>query len=188
MTLQDRPGFEALTFLAKVAQGRAVTNYEKNQTIFSQGDPADAVFYIQSGTIMTKVLSCQGKEAIIGILSDGDFFGEGCLAGQPRRTSTAAALSNCTIVRLEKAAMIRLLRDEPPFSGLFIQHLLSRNMRIEEDLVDHFFNCSEKRLARVLIRLTGLRKPAQAANSIPKITQSMLAEIVGTTRARVSFL
>jgi len=187
MTVQDRTGFDALTFLAKAVQGRAITNYDKNQTIYSQGDPADAVYYIQSGTVLSKVISCQGKEAIIGILSDGDFFGEGCLAGQPRRTSTAATLSKCTIVRLERSAMQRLLRDEPPFSGLFIQYLLSRNLRIEEDLVDHFFNYSEKRLARVLIRLTALRKRTQSERSIPKITQSMLAEIVGTTRARVSF-
>jgi CRP/FNR family cyclic AMP-dependent transcriptional regulator len=183
--LQDRPGCEIPAILAKTVPGRTVASYEKNQTIFSQGDPADSVFYIQAGTVLTKVLSCQGKEAIIGILSAGDFFGEGCLAGQPRRMSTAAALSKCTVVRLEKSAMLRLLHDDPPFSGMFMQYLLSRNTRIEEDLVDHFFNYSEKRLARVLIRLANLRKISD--HSFPKITQAMLAEIVGTTRARVSF-
>jgi CRP-like cAMP-binding protein len=185
--LQEKSSSDAMGFLARVIHGRAPRSYERNENVYVQGDPAGAVFYIQSGTVLARVVSCQGKEAIISMLSAGDFFGEGCLSGQPRRTSSAAALSKCAIMRIEKAAMLRLLQEEPTFEELFIQYLLSRNTRSEEDLVDNFFSYSEKRLARTLIRLANLTKTSTADHPFPKITQSMLADIVGTTRARISF-
>ena len=174
-------------FLTKVGEGRAIADYRKNQKVFSQGDPADAIFYIQNGKVKLTVISQQGKEAVVGILGTGDFFGEGCLAGQPLRMATVTAMSECAIVRLKKQSTIRVLHEEPAFAELFLTYVLSRNMRLEEDLVDHLFNSSEKRLARVLLLLANFGKEGKPEPVIPKISQETLAEIVGTTRSRVSF-
>jgi CRP-like cAMP-binding protein len=152
----------------------------------SQGDPAQAIFYIQNGKIKLTVVSKEGKEAVVAILDAGDFFGEGCLAGQSVRMATATAMSECSILRLEKAGVVRLLHEQPAFSDLLLHHLLSRNIRIEEDLVDQLFNSSEKRLARVLLLLANFGKDGKPEAVIPKISQETLAEIVGTTRSRVS--
>jgi CRP/FNR family cyclic AMP-dependent transcriptional regulator len=186
-----RPGnvksFNPKLFLTRVATGRTVLEYEENGRIYSQGEPASAVFFIQRGRVKLTVLSRQGKEAVIGILGGGDFFGEGCLAGQATRMASAAAMSACSIVRIEKTAIIRVLHEEPAFSEMFLMHLLSRNIRIEEDLVDQLFNSSEKRLARVLLLLAKFGKLGEPQTVIPKMSQETLAEIVGTTRSRVSF-
>ena len=179
--------FDPHIFLTKVGDGRTIADYRKNQKVFSQGDPADAIFYIQNGKVKLTVISKQGKEAVVGILGTGDFFGEGCLAGQPLRMSTVTAMSQCAIVRLKKQSTIRVLHEEPAFAELFLTYVLSRNMRLEEDLVDHLFNSSEKRLARVLLLLANFGKEGKPEPVIPKISQETLAEIVGTTRSRVSF-
>ena len=176
-----------MSFLAQAGKGRALTAYESNQTVFTQGDPADAIFYIQIGKIKLTVVSRTGKEAVVALLGPGDFFGEGCLAGQPLRMASAATMSECSIVRLEKVGVMRLLHDQPAFSELLLHHLLTRNIRIEEDLVDQLFNSSEKRLARVLLLLANFGKEGKPEAVIPKVSQEMLAEIVGTTRSRVSF-
>jgi CRP/FNR family cyclic AMP-dependent transcriptional regulator len=182
-----RSRFDPGSFLAEVGKGRARTDYQRNQIVFSQGDPADAVFYIQKGKIKLTVVSREGKEAVVAILGTGDFFGEGCLAGQPLRMGSAITMSECSIMRLEKTGVIRLLHAQPAFSELFLRHLLSRNIRIEEDLVDQLFNSSEKRLARVLLLLANFGKEGKPEPVIPKISQETLAEIVGTTRSRVSY-
>jgi CRP/FNR family transcriptional regulator, cyclic AMP receptor protein len=179
--------FDPKLFLSKVGIGRTVVEHAENGQIFSQGDPASAVFFIQRGRVKLTVLSRHGKEAVIGILGAGDFFGEGCLAGQAIRMASAAAMSDCSIVRIEKAAIIRVLHEEPAFSEMFLMHLLSRNIRIEEDLVDQLFNSSEKRLARVLLLLANFGKIGEPQIVIPKMSQETLAEIIGTTRSRVSF-
>ncbi|MBZ5727588.1 MAG: Crp/Fnr family transcriptional regulator [Acidobacteriia bacterium] len=181
------PAFDPKVFLAKTNGGRTTTDYDENGVIFAQGDPADAVFYIQKGRVKLTVVSQQGKEAVVAILKEGDFFGEGCLAGQPLRMASAVALSECSIMKLGKAAVVGLLHQEPSFSELFVAHLLSRNIKIEEDLVDQLFNSSEKRLARVLLLLANFGKEAQTEPVVPKISQETLAGIVGTTRSRVSF-
>jgi CRP-like cAMP-binding protein len=187
MKRATKAAFDSKAFLAKVGKGRTLADYKKNQRIFSQGDPADAIFYIQTGKVKLTVVSKQGKEAVVAILGADDFFGEGCLAGQSLRMAGAAAMSDSSIMRLEKPGVIRLLHDEPAFSELFLQYLLSRNIRIEEDLVDLLFNSSEKRLARVLLLMANFGKEGKAEPVIPKISQETLAEIVGTTRSRVSF-
>ena len=179
--------FDPKAFLAKVGKGRTIAEYSKNQVVFAQSDRAEAIFYIQKGKVKLSVVSNAGKEAIIAILGPGDFLGEGCLAAQPVRLSTATTISNCSIIRLEKAAMIRVLHNEPAFSEMFVSYLLSRNMRIEEDLVDQLFNSSEKRLARVLLLLSRFGKEGKPETMVPKISQETLAEMVGTTRSRVSF-
>ncbi len=179
--------FDPKMFLARVGNGRIQADYKKNQRIFSQGDPADAIFYIQKGKVKLTVISKQGKEAIIAILGATDFFGEGCLAGQSQRMSTASSMSDCSIMRLEKQRIISVLHEEPAFSELFLQYLLSRNIRIEEDLVDQLFNSSEKRLARVLLLLANFGKEGKPEPVIAKLSQETLAGIVGTTRSRVSF-
>jgi len=182
------PGsFDPKPFLARVGRGRSVVNYRPPERIFAQGDPANAVYYIQQGQVKITVVSRQGKEAVIGILRAGDFFGEGCLAGQPARMASASAMSECSIMRLEKAALVRALREEPEFSEMFLMHVLSRNIRFEADLVDQLFNSSEKRLARVLLLLANFGKAGEPQIVIPKISQETLAEIIGTTRSRVSF-
>jgi CRP/FNR family cyclic AMP-dependent transcriptional regulator len=183
----ERPRFDPKSFLAKAGKDRTIAGYAKNSPIFSQGDPADALFYIRKGKVKLAVLSKRGKEAVVAILGAGDFFGEGCLAGQPQRMATAIAMFDCSIVRVEKAAAIRLLHDESAFSELFLSYLLSRNIRIEEDLVDQLFNSSEKRLARVLLLLANFGKEGKPELVIPKMSQETLAEIIGTTRSRVSF-
>jgi CRP/FNR family cyclic AMP-dependent transcriptional regulator len=159
----------------------------QRQVIFAQGDPADAVFYVQHGQVKLTIVSAQGKEAVVGIFSATDFFGEASLAGQPLRIATATAMGDCVIVRLSKLAMVRLLHDEPAFSELFVAHLLSRNIRVEADLVDQLFNSSEKRLARVLLLLANFGKEGKPEAVIPNITQETLAEMIGTTRSPVSF-
>jgi len=182
-------GFDAQAFLAKVGKGRSIGLYRKNQPIFSQGNPADALFYIQKGRVKRTVVSSHGKEAIVAILGPGDFLGEGCLAGQEQRASTAIALADSSIVRIEKASAVEVMRDQPKFSELLVAYLLSRNIRIEEDLVDRLFNSSEKRLARVLLLFADFTQNGKPDHivQIPKISQETMAEIVGTTRARVSF-
>jgi len=179
--------FDLQAFLATANGGRTISTYRANQTIFSQGKSADSVFYIQEGKVKLTVLSEQGKEAIVAILGTGDFCGEGCLAGQPQRMATAAAMADSRIMRLEKVAMIRLLHDEPEFSERFMSHLLARNVRVEADLVDQLFNSSEKRLARLLLILAKFGKDGKPEPVIAKISQETLAEMIGTTRSRVSF-
>jgi CRP/FNR family cyclic AMP-dependent transcriptional regulator len=179
--------FDVKLFLNKANGGKTIGSYRTNDRIFAQGDPADAIFYIQKGKVKLSVVSKQGKEAVIALLGESDFFGEGCLAGQPLRMATAVAMSTCSILRLEKAGVVRLLHDEPSFSETFVAHLLCRNIKIEEDLVDHLFNSSEKRLARVLLLLANFGKEGRPEEVIPKMSQETLAEIIGTTRSRVSF-
>jgi CRP/FNR family cyclic AMP-dependent transcriptional regulator len=183
----NEPVFSARIFLSKVGSGRTQADHRAKDVIFSQGDTADSIFYIHKGKIKLTVVSNRGKEAVIAILGPGDFFGEGCLAGQLKRMSTATAMSGAAVTRLDKAAAIHVLRDQPVFTELFLQHLLARSIRIEEDLVDQLFNSSEKRLARVLLLLANFGKEGKPETAIAKISQQTLAEIVGTTRSRVSF-
>jgi CRP/FNR family transcriptional regulator, cyclic AMP receptor protein len=174
------------TYLAE-ARGGISKEYQKNRTVFSQGSPADAVFYIEKGKVKLTVLSARGKEAVVAILGNGAFFGEGCLAGQPLRMATAASITECSILRVQKETMIRMLHNEPAWSERFMAYLLSRNIRIEEDLVDQLFNSSEKRLARILLLLTRFGKDGQHDHVVPKMSQETLADMIGTTRSRVSF-
>jgi len=183
---QEQP-FDSTAFLGAVGDGRTIQEYRKNSSIFAQGDPADAVFYIQRGEVKLAVVSPRGKEAVIAILNGGFFFGEGCLAGQAVRMASALALTDCSIVRVAKTVMVNVLHAEPEFSETFIAHLLTRNIRIEEDLVDQLFNSSEKRLARVLLLLANFGKESRPEEVIPNISQETLAEMIGTTRSRVSF-
>jgi CRP-like cAMP-binding protein len=178
---------DAKALLAAVGQGSATRDYGKGQTVFSQGNRADAVFFVQRGKVKVTVLSQQGKQAVIALLGPGDFFGEGCLAGQPVRMATATALTDTSIVRLAKPMMIRALQRDTGFAGVFTGYLLSRNIRMEEDLVDQLFNSSEKRLARILLLLANFGKEGRPEPVVPKISQETLAEMVGTTRSRISF-
>ena len=187
MTPKLKPIFDPKQFLAMVGKGRTLSEYSKSQVVFAQGDHADAIFYIHKGKVKLTVIANSGKEAVIAILGAGDFLGEGCLAGRPVRLATATAMTDCTLARIEKAATIRVLRAEPAFSEMFLAYLLSRNMRIEEDLVDQLFNSSEKRLARVLLLLANFGKEGKPEPVIAKISQETLAEMIGTTRSRVSF-
>jgi CRP-like cAMP-binding protein len=173
-------------FLAGITRGKSILEYGANRTIFMQGDPGDSVWYLHQGKVKLAVTSQQGKEAIVSVLGDNEFFGEGCLAGQPLRISTATAVSDCTLYRIEKALMVRLLHEEHGISELFITHLLTRNTRFEEDLVDQLFNSSEKRLARILLLLTHFGKESRTETVHPGINQEHLAQMVGTTRSRVS--
>lgn len=179
--------FDTKSFLAKIGPGRTVASYRKGKPVFAQGDPADALFYIQKGKVKLSVVSKSGKEAVIAILGTGDFFGEGCLAVQPVRIATAAALTETSVIRLEKAATVQVLHDEPEFAEFLLAYVLSRTIRIEADLVDHLFNSSEKRLARTLLLLAHFAKEDQQERVISRISQETLAEMVGTTRSRVSF-
>jgi CRP/FNR family transcriptional regulator, cyclic AMP receptor protein len=179
--------FDVKAFLATVDGGRSLSSYRSEETIFSQGDPAHAVFYIQKGQVKLTVVSEQGKEAVVALSGADDFFGEGCLAGQPRRMATATAMIECEIMRLEKQAMIRVLHKEPVFSEMFVSHLLERTIRVEADLVDQLFNSSEKRLAWALLLLANFGKERRPEPILAKISQETLAEMIGTTRARVSF-
>jgi CRP/FNR family transcriptional regulator, cyclic AMP receptor protein len=180
-------GFEPKTFLATIGSGRKTIEVPRKHAIFAQGDVADAVFYIQLGKVKLTVVSQAGKEATIGILSDGDFFGEGALAGQPLRMGSAAAMTECKLMRIEKKAMMEALHREHAFSDMFVAYLLARNIRYEEDLVDQLFNSSEKRLARVLLLMAQFGKEGVSEMSVPRLSQETLAEMVGTTRSRVSF-
>jgi CRP/FNR family cyclic AMP-dependent transcriptional regulator len=187
MKRKAKPAFDPKAFLSKVNGGRAISEYRKDKVVFRQGDPSDAVFYIQSGKIKTTVVSEEGKEAVVALLGTGDFFGEGCLTGQPQRLSTVFTLTECVIVRISKTDITRVIHEEPAFAELFISHLLARNSRVEEDLVDQLFNSSEKRLARTLLLLANFGKEGRPEPIIAKISQETLAEMVGTTRSRVSF-
>jgi CRP/FNR family cyclic AMP-dependent transcriptional regulator len=186
MTSKRKPPFDPKVFLAKVNGGRSVADYRKGQIVYTQGQPADSVFYIQSGKVRKTVVSEQGKEAVVALLGTGDFFGEGCLTGEPLRLATVSAMTECVIVRIAKADITRVIHKEPAFAELFIAHLLSRNSRVEEDLVDQLFNSSEKRLARVLLLLANFGKEGRPEPVIAKISQETLAEMIGTTRSRVS--
>jgi CRP/FNR family transcriptional regulator, cyclic AMP receptor protein len=179
--------FDPKEFLATIGDGRKVVAFTKKQIVFTQGDAADAVFYIQEGKVRLTVLSKIGKEATLGILSEGEFFGEGGLAGQPLRMGSATAMTNCELLRIDKKAMSLALHREHAFSDLFVAYLLTRNIRYEEDLVDQLFNSSEKRLARILLLLAHFGKDGVPESVIPKISQETLAEMIGTTRSRVSF-
>jgi CRP-like cAMP-binding protein len=179
--------FDPQAFLLKVNGGQRVSDYRTGQTLFRQGEPADAVFYIQSGKVKKTVVSEQGKEAVVALLETGSFFGEGCLAGEALRLSTVTALTKCVIARISKTDITRVIHEEPAFAELFISHLLARNSRVEEDLVDQLFNSSEKRLARVLLLLANFGKEGPPEPIIAKVSQETLAEMIGTTRSRVSF-
>ncbi len=179
--------FSPTSLLEKIKTGKSSRGYRQSEGVFSQGDAADAVFYLESGKVQLTVVSSRGKEAVIGVFGRGTFFGEGCLAGQPLRMSTASALESSTIVRVDKKTMVGLLHREPEFAELFTAYLLSRNVRIEEDLVDQLFNSSEKRLARILLLLAHFGKASKPESVIPKMTQETLASMVGTTRSRVSY-
>jgi CRP/FNR family transcriptional regulator, cyclic AMP receptor protein len=187
LATKKNSGFDSNTFLATIGEGRKILSVPKKQTIFAQGDAADAVFYLQKGKVRLTVVSKIGKEATIAIVSDGYFFGEGCLAGQLLRMVSALAMTDCEILRVEKQVMMDVLRREPAFSERFVAYLLARNVRYEEDLVDQLFNSSEKRLARVLLLLAHFGKDGIPETVVPKISQETLAEMVGTTRSRVSF-
>lgn len=179
--------FDPKAFLARAGAGQSLTTYAAGEVVFSQGDPADAVFYIQSGKVKITVISEQGKEAVVALLNPTEFFGEGALAGQSKRISTAVAMSDSTISRIEKSTILRLIQDEPAFSELFIAHLLGRAVRSEADLIDQLFNSSEKRLARLLLLLANFGKDAEPEPILAKISQETLAQMIGTTRGRVSF-
>jgi CRP/FNR family transcriptional regulator, cyclic AMP receptor protein len=180
------PVFDPKAFLAMAGCGRTISKYRINQIVFSQGDPADSIFYVHDGRVKISVLSEQGKEAVVAILGPDQFCGEGCLAGQPRRIATAVAMSECEIMRLEKGAVMRVLHDEPTFSEMFVSHLLARTIRVEADLVDQLFNSSEKRLARALLILANFGKEGRPEPILANVSQATLAEIIGTTRPRVT--
>jgi CRP/FNR family cyclic AMP-dependent transcriptional regulator len=179
--------FNPQDFLAKVGEGKTISRFERDQVIFSQGEAADTVFYIQTGRVKVVVLSDQGKEAVVGILEAGQFFGEGCLNGHDLRIATTTAMEECLLTAIGKSTMIAMLHDEPMFSELFVAYLLKRNSRIEEDLVNQLFNSSEKRLARLLLLLANFGKEGNPTPIKPNISQETLAEMIGTTRSRVSF-
>ena len=179
--------FDPRKFLATIGQGRRVLEFRKKDAIFAQGQPANAVFYIHKGRVKLTVVSHQGKEATIGMLGAGDFFGEGSIAGQPSRMSSATAVTDCSVSRIDKEKMMQVLHQQHTFSDLFVAYLLARNIRYEEDLVDHLFNSSEKRLARLLLLLSRFGKEGKPETLVPKLSQETLAEMVGTTRSRVSF-
>ena len=179
--------FDPKTFLSTIDGGRKIAAFHKKQTIFAQGDSSDAVFYIQEGKVKLTVVAKNGKEATISILNEGDFFGEGCLTGQALRLCAATAMTDCSVMRIDKKSMIEVLHREHAFSDMFVAYLLTRNIRYEEDLVDQLFNSSEKRLARILLLLAHFGKEGQPETVIPKMSQESLAEMIGTTRSRVSF-
>jgi len=173
-------------FLAGISHGKTVIEYGANRTIFWQGDPADSVFYLRQGKVKLSVASQEGKEAIVAILGDGEFFGEGCLTGQPLRIATATAIADCTLVRIEKALMARMLHEQHDLSEMFVTHLLSRSIRYEADLVDQYFDSSEKRLARILLLLAHFGKESRAETVVPRVNQKNLAQMLGITRSQVS--
>ena len=180
--------FDAKAFLASVGEGKSVAKYRKRQAVFKQGDEADAVYFVQVGKVKVSVISDLGKEAVVALLGEGNFFGEGCLAGQPLRMATVTAVEESDIVRIDKSTIIDMLRQDPVFSGHFIAHLLARSIRVEEDLIDQLFNSSEKRLARVLLLLANFGKgDSKPTPIIAKVSHELLAEMIGTTRSRISF-
>ena len=183
---KKRIRFDSKTFLATTNSGRKITDFTGGQTIFVQGERSNAVFYIRQGKVKLNVVSKAGKEATIAILNEGDFFGESCLAGQPRRLCSATAMTDCSVMRIEKKSMAKALHQQAEFANLFVAYLLTRNIRYEADLVDQLFNSSEKRLARILLLLANFGKDGKPETVIPKISQEALAEMVGTTRSRVN--
>jgi CRP/FNR family cyclic AMP-dependent transcriptional regulator len=187
MATKPKPIFDPRAFLAKAGSGRIVSKYAKNELVFSQGDVADSIFYVQKGKVKLTVVSAQGKEAVIAILGSGDFCGEGCLTGQTKRVASATAMTECDVMRLERAAFVRVLHKEPAFSKTFVSYLLTRTIQVEADLVDQMFNSSEKRLARAHLHLSNFGREGVPQAIIAKVSQEMLAEMVGTTRPRVSF-
>ena len=186
MAKKSKSKFDPEAFLAKADGGVTISRYRKGQVVFNQGDPADSVFYIREGRVKIAVVSAQGKEAVVAFLKAGDFIGEGCLTGRPRRVSTARALEDSIVTRVDKTTMVRMVRDEPNFSELFMAHILARTVRVEEDLIDQLFNSSEKRLARALLLLANFGKDGKQEPVIAKVSQETLADMVGTTRSRVS--
>jgi CRP-like cAMP-binding protein len=186
-TAKRKPDFDANTFLSTIGRGREMVAFQKKQTIFAQGDSRDGIFFIQNGKVQLSVVSENGKEATLGILSEGDFFGEGGLAGQPLRMSSATALTDCLLLHIERKAMVEAMSLEPKLSSTFVKYLLKRNIRYQDDLVDQLFNSSEKRLARVLLLMAQFGKEGAPEISVPRLSQETLAEMVGTTRSRVSF-
>jgi len=187
MGVKKQGGFDPNTFLATIGEGRKIVLFPRKHRIFSQGDAADAVFYVQTGKVKLTVVSKTGKEATVGVFGEGDFFGEGSLAGQALRVGGATAMTDCALLRIDKKAMMQALHREHALSDMFVAYLLTRNIRYEEDLVDQLFNSSEKRLARILLLLAHFGKDGVPETVIPKISQETLAEMVGTTRSRVSF-
>ncbi len=187
VSAKHRPAFDPKYFLARVGDGRSIATYPKGQVIFSQGDAGDAVFYIETGKVKLTVLSEQGREAVAAILGADEFCGEGCLAGQAKRMATATAMTECVIARLSKATILNVIHREPAFAEMFIARILDRTIRVEADLVDQLFNSSEKRLARVLLLMANFGKEGAPETVIAKISQETLAEMIGTTRSRVSF-
>jgi CRP/FNR family cyclic AMP-dependent transcriptional regulator len=187
MAIKPKASFDPKLFLAKVGDGRHVVRHRTDETVFSQGEPADTVCYIQEGKVKLTVVSEQGKEAVVAVLGPEEFFGEGCLTGQLLRIATATAATDTVIVHIRKATITALIHEEPAFSEMFIAHLLSRTVRVEADLVDQLFNSSEKRLARLLLLLANFGKEGKPEPIIAKISQETLAEMIGTTRSRVSF-
>ncbi len=181
------PAFDGRAFLMSVGSGRSTATFKPKEVVFQQGDPADAVHYIEAGKIQLTVVSEHGKEGVIAMLEPGEFFGEGCIAGQPLRMASASAMAKSTVVRIEKAAMIRVLHEQPEMSDMFMAFLLSRNIQIEADLVDQLFNSSERRLARLLLLLANFGKEGTMETILPSINQDILAARVGTTRSRISF-
>jgi CRP-like cAMP-binding protein len=179
--------FDPKAFLSRVNGGRTISGYQKNQVVYRQGDPADSVFYMQRGKAKVTVISALGKEAVVAVLGPGDFFGEGCLGGQDLRLATVTTLGECSITSIPKVQIVGIIHTEPAFAELFIAHLLARNKRVEEDLVDQLFNSSEKRLARALLLLANFGKEGDPEPILAKISQETLAEMIGTTRSRVSF-
>jgi CRP/FNR family transcriptional regulator, cyclic AMP receptor protein len=183
----NQAAFDPKEFLAKVGEGKTILEFRKDQIVFAQGDAADTVFYIQQGRVKVVVVSEQGKEAVVGILGLGQFFGEGCMNGHSVRIATTTAMEDCLVTAITKTAMLAVLHDQPRFSEMFMAYLLTRNSRIEEDLIDQLFNSSEKRLARLLLLLANFGKEGSPQPIIPNISQETLAEMIGTTRSRVSF-
>jgi CRP/FNR family cyclic AMP-dependent transcriptional regulator len=186
MTRNSKRAFSPKAFLAKMNGGRTITDYRKDHVVYRQGNLASDVFYIQKGKVKKSVLSEMGKEAVVGLFANGEFFGEGCLAGESRRLATITTLSQAVIVRMTKQSVLRVIRDEPAFAAMFIDHILKRTGRIEEDLIDQLFNSSEKRLARTLLLLANFGKEGDPEPVLAKISQETLAHMVGTTRARVN--
>jgi len=184
---EAKPSFDAASFLTVPQKGRTTSTYQAGRMLFSQGDPADSLFYIESGKIKITILSEQGKEAVIALLGTGDFCGEQCMAGQTMRTTAATTMGECTVTRVEKAIIIRLVHDEPAFAEWLISHLLDRNVRIESDLVNQLFNSTEKRLARLLLILANFGKEGKPEPIVPMISQETMAETIGATRTRVNF-
>ncbi|MEJ0042101.1 MAG: Crp/Fnr family transcriptional regulator [Rhizomicrobium sp.] len=187
VTARGKQAFDPRAFLAKAGIGRAISKYRKDEILFAQGDQADSVFYIQKGRVKLAVVSALGKEAVVSILGSDEFCGEACLTGRAQRMATASAMTDCEIMRLEKAAIVRVIHEELAFSEMFVSHILIHALRVEEDLIDQLFNSSEKRLARALLLLANFGKEGKPEPIIAKVSQATLAEMIGTTRSRVSF-